>query len=45
MVGWGGLLSTAKGIADPTTDEHGMVLENASRRQRVRNPAPLDNDF
>jgi DNA-binding XRE family transcriptional regulator len=40
-----GLLSTAKGIADPTTDEHGMVLENASRKQRVRNPAPLDNDF
>ena len=40
-----GLLDTANGMADPSTDEHGMVLENASRKQRVRNPAPLDNDF
>ena len=40
-----GLLNTAKRIADPTTDEHGMVLENASRKQRVRSPAPFDNDF
>jgi hypothetical protein len=40
-----GLLSTAKGVADPAKDEHGIVLENADRKQRVRNPAPSDNDF
>ena len=39
-----GLLDTLRGIADPDTDDHGKILEAASRPQRVRASAP-DNDF
>ncbi len=40
-----GLLDSAKQVADPDADEHGKILEAARRKTRVRNPAPLDNDF
>ncbi|WP_436314927.1 helix-turn-helix domain-containing protein [Variovorax sp. LjRoot84] len=39
-----GLLDTIRGVANPDTDEHGKILEAASRPQRVRAPAS-DNDF
>jgi len=39
-----GLLSTARALADPETDEHGKTLELARLPERVRAPAP-DNDF
>ncbi|MCW7538420.1 helix-turn-helix domain-containing protein [Aquabacterium sp. A7-Y] len=39
-----GLLDSAKKVADPDADEHGKILEAASRPQRVRPRAP-DNDF
>ena len=38
------LLDTIRGVADPDTDDHGKILEAASRPQRVRAPAS-DNDF
>jgi len=42
-----GLLPTVAGIADPNTDEHGMILEAARRPQRARRALekPDDNDF
>lgn len=39
-----GLLDTVRGVADPDTDEHGKILEAATRPKRVRASAP-DNDF
>jgi transcriptional regulator with XRE-family HTH domain len=39
-----GLLDSLRGVADPDTDDHGKILEAASRPRRVRTPAP-DNDF
>lgn len=39
-----GLLESLRGVADPDTDDHGKILEAASRPRRVRTPAP-DNDF
>ena len=39
-----GLLDTLASVANPDTDDHGKILEAASRPQRVRAPAP-DNDF
>ena len=39
-----GLLDTMRGVADPDTDDHGKILEAATRPQRVRAPA-ADNDF
>ncbi|MBV5347397.1 helix-turn-helix domain-containing protein [bacterium] len=38
------LLDTIRGVANPDTDDHGKILEAASRPQRVRAPAS-DNDF
>lgn len=38
------LLDTTSGVANPDADDHGKILEAASRPQRVRTPAP-DNDF
>jgi transcriptional regulator with XRE-family HTH domain len=38
------LLDTLHGVANPDTDDHGKILEAASRPQRVRAPA-TDNDF
>lgn len=38
------LLDTIRGVADPDTDDHGKILEAASRPKRVRAPA-TDNDF
>lgn len=38
------LLDTLVDVADPDADEHGKILEAASRPQRVRTPA-TDNDF
>jgi transcriptional regulator with XRE-family HTH domain len=38
------LLESISGVADPDTDDHGKILEVASRSQRVRAPSP-DNDF
>jgi transcriptional regulator with XRE-family HTH domain len=38
------LLDSISGVADPDTDDHGKILEAASRPQRVRAPS-LDNDF
>ena len=40
-----GLLACAKELADPNKDEHGKILEAARQKQRVRSPAPQDNDF
>ncbi|MES2957499.1 MAG: helix-turn-helix transcriptional regulator [Pseudomonadota bacterium] len=40
-----GLMSTASALADPDFDEHGKILEAASRPKRARQPAPSDNDF
>jgi DNA-binding XRE family transcriptional regulator len=46
MVLWKlGLLSTAATLADPDSDEHGRILEAASRPRRVRRSAVVDNDF
>lgn len=39
-----GLLDTLGGVAHPDVDDHGKILEAASRPQRVRATA-LDNDF
>lgn len=39
-----GLLSTAKALANPETDEHGKTLELARLPERVRRSTP-DNDF
>jgi len=39
-----GLLDTLGGVANPDTDDHGKILEAASRPQRVR-AAVADNDF
>lgn len=38
------LLDTVRGVANPDTDDHGKILEAASRPHRVRAPA-ADNDF
>jgi transcriptional regulator with XRE-family HTH domain len=38
------LLDSIRGVADPDTDDHGKILEAATRPQRVRVPA-TDNDF
>ena len=38
------LLDGMRAVADPDTDDHGKILEAASRPQRVRTPAS-DNDF
>ena len=38
------LLDTMGGVANPDSDDHGKILEAASRPQRVRAPAS-DNDF
>lgn len=38
------LLDTLGGVANPDTDDHGKILEAASRPQRVRAPV-ADNDF
>lgn len=38
------LLDSLRGVANPDTDDHGKILEAASRPQRVRAPAS-DNDF
>lgn len=38
------LLDTLHGVANPDADEHGKILEAASRPQRVRAPVS-DNDF
>lgn len=42
-----GLLSSASGIADPDSDEHGKILDIARRSQRVRRAkvTPAENDF
>lgn len=42
-----GLLSTVDAVADPDTDDHGKILENANRAKRARKSAiHLDeNDF
>jgi transcriptional regulator with XRE-family HTH domain len=40
-----GLLDTVQGVANPDDDEHGKILEAARRPERVRAPAPRDNDF
>jgi transcriptional regulator with XRE-family HTH domain len=40
-----GLMSTTSALADPDSDEHGKILEAASRPKRARQPAPSDNDF
>ena len=40
-----GLLDSAKILASPDQDEHGKILEVAQRRQRVRDPVNVDNDF
>ncbi|HSW03974.1 helix-turn-helix transcriptional regulator [Aquabacterium sp.] len=40
-----GLLDTALALADPDADEHGKILEAASRPKRVRRPVDSDNDF
>jgi transcriptional regulator with XRE-family HTH domain len=39
-----GLLDTLRDVANPDTDDHGKILEAASRPQRVRAPTS-DNDF
>jgi transcriptional regulator with XRE-family HTH domain len=39
-----GLLETVDSVANPDTDDHGKILEAASRPQRVRTPT-IDNDF
>lgn len=39
-----GLLDTIHGVANPDTDDHGKILEAASRPQRVR-ASVADNDF
>jgi DNA-binding XRE family transcriptional regulator len=39
-----GLLSTARALANPDTDEHGKTLELARLPERVRVSVP-DNDF
>lgn len=38
------LLDTLHGVANPDADDHGKILEAASRPQRVRAPVS-DNDF
>ena len=38
------LLDTMGGVANPDADEHGKILEAATRPKRVRASAP-DNDF
>ncbi|MES2947232.1 MAG: helix-turn-helix transcriptional regulator [Pseudomonadota bacterium] len=38
------LLDTIRGVANPDADDHGKILEAASRPQRVRAPVS-DNDF
>ena len=40
-----GLLDSARTLLDPTRDEHGLVLEAARRKKRVRLSNPVDNDF
>lgn len=40
-----GLLDSAKALVDPAADEHGLVLEAARRKKRVRPTNPIDNDF
>lgn len=39
-----GLLDSLAGVANPDTDDHGKILEAATRPQRVRTAVP-DNDF
>lgn len=38
------ILDTMDGVANPDFDEHGKILEAATRPKRVRAPAP-NNDF
>jgi hypothetical protein len=38
------LLDSIRCVADPDADDHGKILEAASRPQRVRAPVS-DNDF
>jgi hypothetical protein len=40
-----GLLDSVKALADPDYDEHGKILEAATRPERVRAHQVLDNDF
>jgi DNA-binding XRE family transcriptional regulator len=40
-----GLLDSVKALADPNSDEHGKILEAATRPERVRAHQVLDNDF
>ncbi|MDN4052258.1 helix-turn-helix domain-containing protein [Massilia sp. YIM B02763] len=40
-----GLLDSVKALADPDADEHGKILEAATRPERVRAYKVLDNDF
>jgi DNA-binding XRE family transcriptional regulator len=40
-----GLLDSTQALANPDLDEHGKILEAARQPQRVRQPAPADNDF
>ncbi|WP_427914860.1 helix-turn-helix transcriptional regulator [Ramlibacter sp. MMS24-I3-19] len=41
-----GLLSTTRSLADPETDEHGKILEQARLPQRARHTATaIDNKF
>src|SRR5262249_51456065 len=39
------LLPQLADVADPTKDEHGLILDAARRNTRARKRAPLDNDF
>jgi hypothetical protein len=40
-----GLLDSGKALADPDSDEHGKILEAATRLERVQAYNVLDNDF
>lgn len=40
-----GLIDTAAAMADPTSDEHGRILEAARLPKRVASPTSNDNDF
>jgi DNA-binding XRE family transcriptional regulator len=40
-----GLLDSVKALADPDSDEHGKILEAATRPERARTHQVLDNDF
>ncbi|MBS0452624.1 MAG: helix-turn-helix domain-containing protein [Proteobacteria bacterium] len=40
-----GLLDTFRDVANPDKDDHGKILEAASRPQRLHTPVSEDNDF